>query len=351
MLGIFRYTKEVDTEVNDKLFDELDLSLFQTKNRKKFIIYLLSIWGMVLLKVILYFSDLYTCVKLLAFNTWSNEYFKPFLPFKISKWLFSGCIIFSLLLLIWEGVHGLKVYQTGNIVYGYANGCSRTIYCIQDYRVFCLFDKVTPSGYLQRMSFFTFFELKNCFRLIFADSPRQVINGLTLWSLLTGSGGTVTNSDANENSTLQDISNVDGIFDKINVIAKTNREEAIILCFMLLSFVIWMMLFFKFCVAFAASIPICYKFKKDIQFKNITEYIYITISYNLDYLTEKYKFKHFYSQTNLLGNSDTDSELIFDSEDDLYYHSDKSSDIELSRISFLKTPDTLYSVPSYYYNK
>ncbi|CAB4254721.1 similar to Saccharomyces cerevisiae YML047C PRM6 Pheromone- regulated protein, predicted to have 2 transmembrane segments [Maudiozyma barnettii] len=355
---VFGFSHKIDsTDINDQLFNDLDLSLFQRKNKKTLTIYMISVWGMTLLKVIHLFSDIYTCIKLLAFNTWSNEYIQPYLPFKISKWLFSGCIIFSILLLLWEGIHGLRIYQTQNVCYGYINNFARTLYCLRDYRIFCLFDKVTPSGAFQKLTFFCFFELKNCIRLIFTDSPRQVINGLTLWSVLAAASDSTTiandsnNSDNANNSNLLQIYDVHGVISRIRIIAQTNHEEAVMLSFMLVSFLIWMLLFLKFSIAVGGSLYVCYRFQRDSQFKTVREYISITISYNLEYLIEKYKYKQFYSQSDLL-------ESIDDSEDDsdwdmhtmsYYNHQNNYIDGELGKISFVKTPDTLYSIPSYYY--
>lgn len=361
MWQIFGFHNKIDTAIiNDQLINDLDLSLFQRKDTKTIIIYVISIWVMQFLKIIHLFSDIYTCIKLLAFNTWSNEYIQPYLSFKISKWLFSGCIIFSILLFFLEGIHGLRIYQTRYVCCGYINNFSRRLYCLYDFRTFCLFDKITPSGYFQKLTFFCFFELKNCVGFLFADSPRQVINGLTLWSVLSAASNTdstdiANNTVAGGTSSATNGTAVHGIISRIKVIAQTNHEEAVMLSFMLLSFLIWMLLFLKFTIAVIGSFYVCYRFREDSEFSNIREYIIVTVSYNLDYLIEKYKYKNFYSRVNLIESSESefDSDWELDMPklqlNDKYYNEVNYIDNEMSKISFIKTPDTMHSVPSYYY--
>ena len=374
MWQIFSFHNKIDTTIiSDQLINDLDLSLFQRKDRKTITIYVISIWIMQFLKIIHLFSDIYTCIKLLAFNTWSNQYIQPYLSFKISKWLFSGCIIFSILLLFWEGIQGLRIYQTHYICYGYINNFSRRLYCLYDFRIFCLFDKITPSGFFQRLTFFCFFELKNCIGLLFADSPRQIINGLTLWSVLSAASNTETIEIANTNDTTSssvtngNITTNSDIINRFKIIAQTNHEEAVMLLFMFISFIIWLLLFLKFTIAIIGSIYVYYQFSQDNQFNNIREYIIVTVSYNLDYLIEKYKYKNFYSRVNLIENSESEFDsdweldlpklLINDNKNynevnsiDKYYNEVNYTENEMSKISFIKTPDTMYSVPSYYYH-
>lgn len=359
MWKIFGFHKKIDTRnINDQLINDLDLSLFLRKDTKTVTIYAISIWGMLVLKIIHLFSDIYTCIKLLAFNTWSNEYIQPYLSFKISKWLFSGCIIFSILLLCWEGIHGLRIYQSRYVCSGYINNFTRRLYCLYDFRIFCLFDKITPSGYFQKLTFFCFFELKNCIGFLFADSPRQIINGLTLWSVLSAASDiNIVNSTDNVsiNIVTGDTTGVHGIISRIRIIAQTNHEEAVMLSFMFLSFLIWLLLFIKFTIAVIGSIYVCYRFGKDNQFETIREYIYITVNYNLDYLIEKYKYKNFYSRTSLIDSSDSEFDSDWELDlpklklNDQYYNEVNCINNEMSKVSFIRTPDTLYSVPSYYY--
>lgn len=348
---------------NSKTFDNLDLTLYGDKDKKTIFCYIVFVWGLTALKLIMLMSDVYTCIKLLVFNTWSNEYIQPYVPFKISKWLFSVCIMISILLLFWDIVYGYQIYKKNIISLSYINVWSRNINCLKQYELYCLFDKITPSGFKQKLIFLAFFELKNCSRLLFADTPRQVINGLTLWSVLL-----IKNNTNHKN--LKDFDSLTGIFKKFNWIFKNCYEEAVLLVFMLLSFLIWLIFILKFLVGLIAYFQIYYKLVNKHHFSSLKEYVCITICYNIDYLTEKYQFKKFYSQVSLLDNDldmDIDDPLgsiyseVFDNS---YYIDDTSRrkitsmllevdhkrDAELSRIIFSKTPDTLNTVPSYYYD-
>ena len=343
------------------MFDDLDLSLFCIEKRRVWMSYFISIWGMTGLKCVMLLSDMYTCIKLLVFNTWSNAYIKPFVPFKISKWLFSSCIILSLLLVLWDGVAGLRVYKGRNVVRGYVNNVARTIYCLRDSRVYCLFDKVTPSGAFQRATFFSFFELKSSLRLLLTDSPRQVINGLTLWSVLGGDAIVIGNATSH-----RPVYTNDGVLHRLRALAEMNREEAAILALMLVSFAIWTLLFAKLCCAAVAGVFVSYRFVRDPgrQFGSLREYIYVTVSYNLEYLSEKYRFKQLYSRMSLMEEWDScdESEGKHCNEtkvhcDELYvneevemYRGERYVDLELGHVIFAKTPESLCSVPSYYYS-
>ena len=281
-------------------FAGLELALFRNTNRRKVLTYCVSIWGLTILKTGLIISDIYTCTKLLAFNTWSNNYIKPFIPFQISKWIFSICIILSVLLMLWKLSIGWRVYKSGNISLAYANSYARRMYCLRNYSVYCLFDKITPSGYLQRLTFFCYFELRNSFTLLFADTPRQFVNGLTLWSvLLTTSGGDGNVCD-DSFSSLTHLKSFPGIISRIKWIVMTNREESIILCSMLFSFILWSVLFIKFIVACMCIVQVHKFVRNELGFETVAEYVCVTVSYNIDYLVEKCRYKRFYSLVELL---------------------------------------------------
>ncbi|CCK71094.1 pheromone-regulated K(+) transporter PRM6 KNAG_0G00370 [Huiozyma naganishii CBS 8797] len=342
MLKFFAFHKDTTEDItqNFKLFKDLDLSLYKNKSRKTQTHYIINVWGVTILRVVMLLFDIYTCIKLLAFNTWSNEYIPPFVPFRISKWLFSACIFVSILVMACEFVAGIRIYRTENISFSFMNNWTNTFRCLRDYRVYCLFEKITPSGVFQRMAFFTYFELKSSFKLLFADSPRQIINGLTLWSVLFTRGST---SEMN----LGDLESLQGVGQRMRWIAKNNHEEAVILSFMFSSFLIWVFFFLKLTVAVVLSLKIHHKLVYEWRFTDLKGYVCITISYNIDYLTEKYRFKQFYSQVSPHSSDEFSIDSIGE-DGDLKSMGLYDSE-EMSRISFLKTPDTLNTLPSYYY--
>ncbi|SCU86570.1 LAFA_0E01662g1_1 [Lachancea sp. 'fantastica'] len=274
--------------MNSKTFDALDCSLFRNFKAMTVINYAFFVLFLTGLKIALFVSDVYTCIKLLAFNTWSNNIIQPYIPFRISKWLFSGCILASVVLILWEVANGIRIYRTRNISLTYVNNFSRGVYSLSQYNKFCVYDRIAPQGAFQKVAFFTFFELKDCLRLLVTDTPRQVINGLTLWSVLV--------SRTHDN--LGQLENINGLLAKIKTIAQTNREEAVLLSFMLFSFVIWAFFMSKFVAACICSLYVYYRLLKDRK-RGLKEFVCVTVSEHVNFLVEKYRGKRYGTSTAL----------------------------------------------------
>lgn len=71
--------------INSKTFDDLDIELFRNHRFKTVLNYMIGVVGWNGLKVALFVSDVYTCIKLLAFNSWSNNIILPILIFQNIK--------------------------------------------------------------------------------------------------------------------------------------------------------------------------------------------------------------------------------------------------------------------------
>ena len=278
--------------------------MFKNYSFKTLLNYIVGTCLFLVLKFALFISDLYTCVKLLAYNKWSNNIIKPYLPFKISKWLFSACILFSIVLLLWNIISGIRTYRTQNITKCYVNNVSRNYISITNYSKFCIFDKISSHGTFQWCAFFVFFELKSCLGLIFCDTPRQVINGLTLWSVL------VTVHDGN-GMDLSDLETFEGLINKIKAIALTNKQEAILLSFILFSFIIWAFFMAKLISALICSVIVYFELIKEGKHNGLRDYIYVTISKHVDDLVVKQteKKRNEVHKTHLLTNEDSSLEL------------------------------------------
>ena len=233
--------------------------------------FIFQVYFMTLLKLALLGSDLYTCFKLLAFNQWSNSYIKPYISFRISKWLYSSCILVSVVIIVLKLFQSWRLMRrTDNIITIYMNMISRQYYSFQKYSNFCIFNKISPSNYLEKLTFYVFFQLNNNYTLLLGDTPRQVINGLTLWSVLISRGD------------LKHVDNLSGIISKISYIATNkNYDEAVILSVMLGSFIIWLFFFACFVIALC-----CYPYVscrlRDIGHKSLRKFIVATIYTNLN---------------------------------------------------------------------
>lgn len=225
---------------------------------------------LLLLKTALYGVDVYTCIKLLAFDEWSSMV-KPYLSFKISKWLFAACIICSVVLLGFDLIRGIRVFRTRNISLIYTNSFARTVKSLCGYGYFCLLDAINPSSGFDKMAFYTWFTLDGSKKLILADSPRQVINALTLYSVLNVADG--------------------GFWETLKTISTTNRAEAVILYSMSISFFIW--IFFITGLFFALSFfcfPVYITIKRD-GFQGLRQYVCIKVDSTVKKLARKYSQK------------------------------------------------------------
>lgn len=99
------------------------------------------------------------------------------------KWIFTGCIIVSFLLLLWEGRKARAIIKSRNISYAFTNVMSQNWYSLRSYDHFCFFCQIDNSKKKKdELAFFVFFTFKGWKRLLIADAPRSVINAITLYS-------------------------------------------------------------------------------------------------------------------------------------------------------------------------
>ncbi|KLO19834.1 vacuole protein [Schizopora paradoxa] len=178
--------------VPDHKFDFIDTRDFTDHGcvmRMKY----LWIYVLVLKSFLVYVFDIYTAITMLTTSNWSNHIFNSCkqtttsgcitIPFSIGKWLFVGCIIFSFLLLAYEARKARKIIQSRDISYAFTNIMANNYYSLRSYDHFCFFSRINNSTKkTDDFAFFVFFTFKSWKRLLLADGPRQVINGLTLYS-------------------------------------------------------------------------------------------------------------------------------------------------------------------------
>lgn len=251
-MGIFKSTWE--RQVDDSLFSFIELEQFRNFKFSTVWNYFLM-WFLLLLHTALYCVDIYTCVKLLAFNTWSSE-IDPYISFKISKWLFSACIICSFVLLGFEAIRGIRIFRTGNISLTYTNPFAKRLRSIISYNCYCALNEINPTGGFEKMAFYTYFTLHDSKKLILADSPRQVINALTLWSVLK----------------------VDTDFwETLKSISISNRNEALVLYGMLISFFIWIFFITQLFFALVFAIPVYHSIIKNYEFNSLKQFVCLKV--------------------------------------------------------------------------
>ncbi|EGW30183.1 uncharacterized protein SPAPADRAFT_63793 [Spathaspora passalidarum NRRL Y-27907] len=115
---------------------------------------------------------------------------------------------------------------------------AKRLYSIKSYNHFCLFNDIDEGSFFDWSCFLVYNELDNALQLLVADTPRQVINIMTLRFYATG-------GESNNN-----------ILANIRWIAETNLRLSIILGFMCLSLFIYAIFMIKFVFAMAMYIPI-----------------------------------------------------------------------------------------------
>ncbi|KAH3681501.1 hypothetical protein WICPIJ_007524 [Wickerhamomyces pijperi] len=254
-MGILWFGSSWEREVDNNRFDLIDVDQFKNYRVKTLFNYLV-LWCLLILKTVLFGVDIYTCVKLLAFNEWTSEV-TPFLSFKISKWLFAGCIIASVVFVIYDASKGIKIFASKNISLTYTNSFARILRSITSYKKFCLLNEINPSSGFDKIAFFTYFQIIGCKRLLVADSPRQVINALTLYSVLHVRSGFIS---------------------AIKEISTTSKNEAVILYSMTISFFIWIFFISEFAVACVFTIPVYYDVLHVQRFQTLRQYVCIQVN-------------------------------------------------------------------------
>jgi len=271
-MGLFRSSWE--RQVDNNLFDYIDVDLFKNKRAGTIWNYLVMIF-LLILSIIFYCVDIYTCIKLLAFNEWSSQV-KPYLSFKISKWLFAACIICSLVLLIYESVRGIRVFRTRNISLIYTNHFAKTAKSLQSYKYFCVLNEINPTKGFDKMAFYTYFTFHQSKKLILADSPRQVINALTLYSVF----------------------NVQyGFWETIKKISVDSQNEAVILYTMTVSFAIWLFFIFQFFFALVFAVPVFHRVLHTLKFKALRQYVCVKVDRTVKILAKHHQKKTLYKLT------------------------------------------------------
>lgn len=192
----------------------------------------LWLWLLFISTIVVYAVDTFTAVNLLVFNKWSSQV-KPYIPFEYSKWIFAGCILFSWALWFFEWIRAIRVIRRGGVAESYMDPLAVSLQSMrsQGWRRFLVFTALTKSKKgMDLLAFFVYFEFKGSFRTILAEGPRQVVNLLTLYA--------VVQADLVGKSTDQG-SSFSAFWSHIQQLYNDNHLQAIILCAMLYTLVIW----------------------------------------------------------------------------------------------------------------
>lgn len=203
-----------------------------------------------------YGVDIFTAANLLFFDRWSGQV-KPVIPFRISRWIFAACILLSWILLLYRWVRAVRAMRTGVVAASYLDPLAFMIQSIRTgtngrgWRRFLVFAELTKGRQgAEYVALFTYFSFEGkqlipvefhpwltslaWLRIVFAEGPRQVINALTLYSVMQANLVPV-----GEHAPKKGGSPVAQFFINVRILANHNKEQAAILFGMLFTLVIW----------------------------------------------------------------------------------------------------------------
>ncbi|KAI9726822.1 MAG: hypothetical protein M1828_000678 [Chrysothrix sp. TS-e1954] len=204
------------------------------------------LWFLAIIAVAVYAADTYTAVSLLVFNHWSSQ-IKPTVPFDVSKWIFAICILLSWLLAGYEWFRAFRVMRKNSVANDYLDPLASRLQSMrvgggQGWRRFLVFAELTKSKKgADYVALFVYFQLKGSFRVLIAEGPRQVINALTLYSVMQANL-LPTGAQKDHSSFVQ-------FWINVRIMGQTQGEHAAILFTMLFTLVIWVFSFLSFVVA------------------------------------------------------------------------------------------------------
>lgn len=197
---------------------------------------------MLIVSLSIYAVDTFTAVNLLVFDKWAGQ-IKPTIPFNISRWIFAGCIILSFIFLIYRWVRAVRVIKQGGVAKSYLDPLAIRLQSIRmgsegrGFKRFLVFAELTKSRKgADYVALFAHYSFEAWMRIVFAEGPRQVINALTLYSVMK-----LNLIPEGEHAAPRGKSPVAQFFVNIGVMAESDRLQAVILFGMLWSLFIFVL--------------------------------------------------------------------------------------------------------------
>ncbi|CEO60571.1 hypothetical protein PMG11_05192 [Penicillium brasilianum] len=202
------------------------------------------LWVFMFVSFAVYGVDTFTAVNLLAFSRWSGRV-EPAIPFKISRWIFAVCILVSFALLIFRWMFAIRAMRSGSITRSYLDPLAVRVQCFRvftkggrGWKRFLVFAELTKSKKgAEYVALYAYFSFQSWMNTIFADGPRQVLNAITLWSVMQADlipGGKNAAKDNGTSDILQ-------FFNNVKILAEENNLQAVVLFGMLFTLVIWVL--------------------------------------------------------------------------------------------------------------
>lgn len=247
-MGCLGHRKKLIADTADQKWDYINLGDFKAKGCGPAFAYF-WLWIMLLVSVAVYGLDSFTAVNLLILDNWSSK-IEPGIPFAITKWIFSVCIILSFVNLGFEGVRAFRVIKRGNVADSYLDPLAVRWESIrpgsgQGWRRFLVFAELTQDRQgAEYVALFTYFNLTSWIRVLVCSGPRQVINVYTFKSVYESKLAVMSPT-------------IDGslslFFEKIRVLAEEDYQQVAILAAMAFTLIIWvfsLIFFLASCLAY-----------------------------------------------------------------------------------------------------
>ncbi|KAF9122900.1 hypothetical protein BGW39_009412 [Mortierella sp. 14UC] len=145
------------------------------------------VWTMFFKTVLVLCGDVWICIVLIISGPWASK-IQPAIEILIARWIFTGCILLSFLLLAMDFRKAIKVMRSEDISYAVSNLIVSGFYCLQKFDYFCFIEKICNSSQLHdKLCLFVFFQLKGWKHLV-VQAPRAVINIMTLVAFMRALG-------------------------------------------------------------------------------------------------------------------------------------------------------------------
>jgi hypothetical protein len=195
---------------------------------------------MLIVSFSIYCVDTFTAVNLLAFDRWAGQ-IKPAIPLHISRWIFAGCIIMSFIFLFYRWLRAIRVMRQSGVANSYLDPLAVRIQSARmgkegrGWKRFLVFAELTKSRKgADYVALFAHYSFEAWLRVLLAEGPRQVVNAVTLYSVMQLN--LVPKGDQAKN---QGHTPIIQFFVNVGVLADSNKEQAVILFGMLWTLLIW----------------------------------------------------------------------------------------------------------------
>ncbi|KAK9554284.1 Potassium transporter [Aspergillus fumigatus] len=229
----------------EEKWDSVNLDDFKSESCLTPFSYFL-VYVFLLVSIAVYGVDTFTAVNLLAFSRWAGS-IEPAIPFTVSRWIFAVCIIVSFVLLFLRWLHAIRAMRSGSIARSYLDPLAARVQSIRmgrrgrGWRRFLVFAELTKSKKgAEYVALFAYFSFESWMNTVFADGPRQVVNAITLYSVMR-----MDLLPGGKNSVDDDKAGIIQFFENVKILAEDNNQRAVVLCGMLFTLVIWVLSILK----------------------------------------------------------------------------------------------------------